>query len=320
MSARSVVRTDAETRTTDFWLVLKILSSLEPRADGDGRRTVDARAEKVKEGKSELPRCCFCCPTRRKDGFGLPLGTQRSALFLSSSSLRNESSRFMAQGNFKLKKPQGLKKAKRGPRGDQQKLKKGSERPHSKHTHVASGHAHHARSRRSHHAGRSRHRAEGAPYSGAEGLRGTAGVLTPSVRAHAARLTLCCLCASQRITKAIGKRIEQTIAARGRPAVAQPSSIVRPQALMPRLCPQRRRRWLECRQGGRCGGQYDVWGARETEGGHQRHQGEEEESPLSSCGRMLNVVSRVASAAATRLWLFGAVYVWIVVPRTCGLW
>lgn len=227
------------------------------------------------------------------------------------------SRRGMAQGNFKLKKPQGLKKAKRGPRGDQQKLKKGSERPHSKHTHVASGHAHHARSRRSHHAGRSRHRAEGAPYSGAEGLRGTAGVLTPSVRAHAARLTLCCLCASQRITKAIGKRIEQTIAARGRPAVAQPSSIVRPQALMPRLCPQRRRRWLECRQGGRCGGQYDVWGARETEGGHQRHQGEEEESPLSSCGRMLNVVSRVASAAATRLWLFGAVYVWIVVPRTC---
>ena len=76
---------------------------------------------------------------------------------------------------------------------------------------------------------------------------------------------------------------------------------------MPRLCPQRRRRWLECRQGGRCGGQYDVWGAGETEGGHQRHQGEEEESPLSSCGRMLNVMSRVASAAAGRLWLFGAV-------------
>mmetsp|Transcript_16994 Transcript_16994/g.54606 ORF Transcript_16994/g.54606 Transcript_16994/m.54606 type:complete len:113 (+) Transcript_16994:52-390(+) len=70
----------------------------------------------------------------------------------------------MAQGNFKLKKPQGLKKAKRGPRGDQQKLKKGN--------HVIAPRAHRTAERKDFEA-------------------------------------------QQRITKAIGKRIEQTIAARG---------------------------------------------------------------------------------------------------------
>jgi len=48
VSARSVVRTDAETRTTDFWLVLKILSLVSRAESRRRRRTVDARAEKVK--------------------------------------------------------------------------------------------------------------------------------------------------------------------------------------------------------------------------------------------------------------------------------